>query len=434
MSPPSFVGGSKFTFKKRQSNTAIKYNILCFNKRHYEEPKSKASTPSNKVRKTSTCRAIAQDCCCPFFVNLCLDLKSLNWYVHHNKSLKHNNHHPIKFQGYSIGKHQLSDSMLEEIKKLQSCFISSSIQQRILLQSNNITVPRYTLLNKHYNDQDKELGNLTDAERLLDFLKTQENITYFAIYAKSSETKLLTISKKKTAAIKDRNNVEMTGYVRVHPNKQQHPIAPHIDSTLQKTLKDIIVHNKGKGNDISILLTVGWARNEDIAVLRRFPEVLQMDTTFKTNREVRPLFNIVCKDSNNKLCTVFRCLLPSEKRSIFHSILTTVLPKVLGDDTCKKVKFIITDGDSQEIEACRSAAQTVFTNATHMSCLWHLIHQSISKASKINHTRLKDILKHWLYFTATNSESSFELNALLSHLKVSLNMLISHAIILFNIP
>ena len=412
------LGGSNFIFKARNTKTAIKYNMLCYQKRIYEEPKSKASTPSNKIRRTSTCKAIEREGCCPFFVNLCLNLKSLNWYIHHKPSLQHNNHHPIKFEGYSIGKHQLSNSMIEEIKKLQSCFLTSSLQQQILLQNNNITVPKNTILNKHYSDQDKEMSNLTDAERLLDYLKTQENITYFAIYANSSETNLLSIPKKRSAAIDDRNNVEMTGYVSVHPNKEQHPIAPHIDSALQETLKDIIVHHKGKGNEVKILLTVGWARNEDIALLRRFPEVLQMDTTFKTNREIRPLFNIVCKDSNNKLCTVFRCLLPSEKRCIFHSILTSVMPKVLGSDSCDKVQFIITDGDSQEIEACRSAVQTVFTNASHMSCLWHLIHQSISKTSKIHNPRLKDILKHWLYFTATNSESSTELNALLAHLKV----------------
>lgn len=416
--------GSNFIFKARFTKTAIKYNILCYQKRLYEEPKSKSSTPCNKVRKTSTCKAIEKESCCPFFVNLHLNLKTLNWYVHHNPSLQHNNHHPIKFQGYSIGKHQLSMSMQEEIKKLQSCLITSSIQQRILLHNSNITVPRSTLLNKHYSEQEKQLANATDAERLLDYLKTQDNISYFAMYANSSETNLLSIPKKRNATYNERNNVAMTGYVRVHPDHDQVPIAPNIDSTLQETLKDIIVHHKGNGNDVKILLTVGWACNEDIAVLRRFPEVLQMDTTFKTNREVRPLFNIVCKDSNNKLCTVFRCLLPSEKRSIFHSILTSVMPKVLGTDTCKKVKFIITDGDSQEIEACRSAVQTVFTNASHMSCLWHLIHQSISKTSKVNNPQLKDILKHWLYFTATNSESSTELNALLAHLKVRYNFIL----------
>ena len=76
-----------------------------------------------------------------------------------------------------------------------------------------------------------------------------------------------------------------------------------------------------------------------------------MDTTFRTNKECRPLFNIVVKDANNKLCTVFRCILPSEKQSMFDTILSSVLPNLLGKETCKQVQYIVTDGDSTEINA-----------------------------------------------------------------------------------
>ena len=214
----------------------------------------------------------------------------------------------------------------------------------------------------------------TDAERLLSFLQKESDVTYFALYAKSSNTTLLSIPQTRSVSIANRNNIQMSGFVKVYQDSNLHPIAPEIDSALEETLKAIIVRHKDNGNNVKILLTVGWARNQDIAVLRKFPEVLQMDTTFKTNKEGRPLFNIVCKDSNNKLTTVFRCLLPSEKRSIFHSILTTVIPKAVGRETCERVKFIITDGDSQEIQACQSAIQTILKNATHMTCLWHLIH------------------------------------------------------------
>ena len=102
--------------------------------------------------------------------------------------------------------------------------------------------------------------------------------------------------------------------------------APTLDSAERQLLKDIMVREKNqmfdKNGDLKVLLACGWARNDDLAVLRRFPEVLNMDSTFKTNREDRPLFNIVVKDANNKLRTVFRCILPSEKLSIFNVILT----------------------------------------------------------------------------------------------------------------
>ena len=80
-------------------------------------------------------------------------------------------------------------------------------------------------------------------------------------------------------------------------------------------------HDKNK---IRVLLAVGWAKNDDLAMLRNFPKVMKMDCTAKTNSEDRPLLNFVIKDSNNKLCTVMWCLLPSEKQSIFDTILCSI--------------------------------------------------------------------------------------------------------------
>ena len=80
-------------------------------------------------------------------------------------------------------------------------------------------------------------------------------------------------------------------------------------------------------------------RDEDLRVLRKFPEVIKLDSTFKTNREDRPLFNMVCKDSNNRLYTVLRCLLPSEKLAIFDTILTSMIPTILGKDTCSNINL-----------------------------------------------------------------------------------------------
>ena len=102
----------------------------------------------------------------------------------------------------------------------------------------------------------------------------------------------------------------------------------------------LLVKNKDT-HEVEVLLGVGWTIDEDVRVIRKFPEVVKMDCTFSTNREDRPLFNIVSKDSNGKLCTVMRCLLPSEKRAVFHTILNNVIPKVLGETTCANIKFVL---------------------------------------------------------------------------------------------
>ena len=95
----------------------------------------------------------------------------------------------------------------------------------------------------------------------------------------------------------------MTGYVRVYPSNKEDTIqAQHFDSGTQKTVKQLMVKNNK--NQIRVLLAVGWSRNEDLRVLRKFPEVIKMDSTSKTNSEDRPLLNLVVKDSNNKTCTI----------------------------------------------------------------------------------------------------------------------------------
>ena len=341
------LSGSSYVFKRRQAVSSIKYQITCSKSSCYIDQKSVLKTPSNKIRKCSTTKPITKDKICSFSINVFLDIKTLNWYIKWKGIPEHSHHEPTKLHEYKIGQYQLTSSMMNEINKLHKSNVSSAIQQTVLLNNNDVTIPLSTIFNKQYKKRDNVLLTHTDAESLLAHLKDEPNVTYFAMYAESASTPLLTLHKTKRSRIESQNNIQMTGYVKVYPDSNATSIQPQIDSSLKQTLKNLLVKNADNGKIVKVLLTAGWARDEDLRVLRKFPEVLKMDCTFKTNREGRPLFNIVCKDSNNKLTTVFRCLLPSEKRAIFQSILISVLPKVLGQDTCSRIRFIITDGDSQ---------------------------------------------------------------------------------------
>ena len=225
------------------------------------------------------------------------------------------------------------------------------------------------------------------------------------------------------------NNISIKGEITNRStNCSNQPTTSMFNTTLDthqlSTLKNILVREQegllNKDGKIKVLLACGWARNDDIAVLRKFPEVLHMDSTFKTNREGRSLFNIVVKDANNHLRTVFRCLLPSEKQCVFDTILSSVMPNILGEETCRRVQYIVTDGDSQEINAVRNACKYIFPNAVHNTCLWHMIILAFNHKIKTGHERLKHVLRSWLWYTATNAETHDERKALLAHLKVCL--------------
>ena len=99
------------------------------------------------------------------------------------------------------------------------------------------------------------------------------------------------------------------------------------------------------------------------------------------------------------------CLLPSEKTSIFYTILCNLIPTVIGKSTCEKVKLVIIDADSQEMKACQNACKKVFIHAKHTTCLWNMIYCGIDKTSIIHTPRLQYVLKKWLFFIATHIES-----------------------------
>ncbi len=258
---------------------------------------------------------------------------------------------------------------------------------------------------------------MTDAEQLLHEIKSRDNVSWFAMYAESGNHEAITIPRINTSKREIRNNIKMTGFIRVYQDVEPRKCCPELDSTLQEIVQQLIVTNKD--NQVRVLLAVGWARDEDLRVFKKFPECIKLDCTASTNREQRPLFNLVCKDSNGRLCTILRCLLPSEKGAVFDTIINSVFPTILGKTTCERVRAVITDGDAQEINACQKACQTLFTNAEHITCFWHMIHQSINKSAKIyNCYRLKKTFIHFTYFAATQSESKEEFDSLICHLKV----------------
>lgn len=85
--------------------------------------------------------------------------------------------------------------------------------------------------------------------------------------------------------------------------------------------------------DGRILIAIAWVRNEEKCLFELFPEVLKADVTSQTNKEKRPLFLVVAKDSYGKTFTVLQCFLPSEQKWILQWLWETAFPTLV----CKSV-------------------------------------------------------------------------------------------------
>ena len=160
--------GTSYIFRSKHTQTLIKFHIQCAKSRFYQDSKSSQSQEITKKRRECVTNRPTHDMNrCPFLINLFLDLETFDWFIKSKGKCQHQFHKPLNVLQYKIGKFQLSSSMIDEIDKLHQSNVSSSTQQNVLMNNNNITVPKATIFNRQYNDLDPDEETLTDAEKLL---------------------------------------------------------------------------------------------------------------------------------------------------------------------------------------------------------------------------------------------------------------------------
>ena len=97
------------------------------------------------------------------------------------------------------------------------------------------------------------------------------------------------------------------------------------------------------------------------------------DITEVTNTEKRPLYELLCKNRDNKYPVIFRCFMPSQQKWGFQWIFQTAFSELLGRLVCKRVQLLITDGDTNEYGPFVDAILYLCINAKHKLCMYHLV-------------------------------------------------------------
>ena len=101
-------------------------------------------------------------------------------------------------------------------------------------------------------------------------------------------------------------------------------------------------------NDQTVMLSIMWCMPHHLRMFRAFPEVLYVDGTHSTNKDKMPLLTVGVRDEAFKMHIVIRAFIPNERAWLFRWIFQYGIPTLMGADACKRVKLIVTDGDSQE--------------------------------------------------------------------------------------
>jgi hypothetical protein len=143
-----------------------------------------------------------------------------------------------------------------------------------------------------------------------------------------------------------------------------------------RVLMDAFVANHRQSREIpdsqDMFLAVVWMTAEERSLFRKFPFVIKLDVTFKTNSRGFPLLTVTGKNSDNEIFRVMHCWVPNEQSWIFRWLLLYALPTLLRKDM-SRITLILSDGDSQEIAQINNLIDVLLNQAHRIRCGWHLI-------------------------------------------------------------
>ncbi|XP_057543385.1 protein FAR1-RELATED SEQUENCE 2-like [Amaranthus tricolor] len=107
------------------------------------------------------------------------------------------------------------------------------------------------------------------------------------------------------------------------------------------------------------------ANPTSIQMLRSWPHVVLIDTTYKTNKQKWPLCEIIGMTPTNHNFLVALCLMRDEA-AVSYSWVLERLRDIYG--TVQTPDIIVTDRD----EGLSAAIHAVFPDVRHLLCVWHI--------------------------------------------------------------
>ena len=169
-----------------------------------------------------------------------------------------------------------------------------------------------------------------------------------------------------------------------------------------------------------VLLGAAWIDMEAYRLFLRFPEILFVDSTHKTNNEGRPLLLMCGRDQNGKAFVVCRIFMPNETSAFYRWVFLKCLPSMIGRDHLQRVRLVVTDGDAQEFDAVEEACCSVLPLVRRSRCMYHIVQKTFERSinnhyclDASSHIVLKEI-KRWIYSWSDGSscvtETQYELS------------------------
>lgn len=161
---------------------------------------------------------------------------------------------------------------------------------------------------------------------------------------------------------------------------------------------------------ILVLSSISYTTKSQLEIGARYPEVLQIDATCKTNKLKKPLIYTTGLDGDKKTFVYMTSILCDESEASFSYLLHCIF-QFFGMEFAKSIEVILTDGDPHLIRVIDSLILSGEINCYRLSCYFHLINQRFLKIyAKDDYEHLiRTIVTHWLShcYSAPETEAEF---------------------------
>src|SRR2546421_2850316 len=148
-----------------------------------------------------------------------------------------------------------------------------------------------------------------------------------------------------------------------------------------------------------------FAHPKSIELLAKYPEVLLLDCTYRTNKFKMPLLNIVGTTCLNKNYHVAFCFLAKEEEEDYVWALKQ-LQDLLA--TNASIHVLVTDRELALINACRQ----IFPEAAWLLCIWHIEKNILTHAAEFFEKGIArdTFIKAWTKVVHSTSIQAYEDN------------------------
>jgi len=168
-------------------------------------------------------------------------------------------------------------------------------------------------------------------------------------------------------------------------------------------------------NGQEILLAFAWISEEELSLVKRFPDFFAMDVTERTNIEKRSMFLVTGQDGNNKIFIALHCFMPNAQMDSFNWIYDYAMPLLIGEETLLMNKVTITDGEDALYTPLvnQTEREGPWQNSKHYRCTYHLFTQEWHK--KIRCIQVSDeareiieTCRRWISSLITNVQYPYQ--------------------------